>query len=574
MKFASKIPGLLFLLGVIGLTGWGVAHFRKAGQSNLIESLAMDMNAMKPEPGAVPVATQAVLLKTISSEMSFTGSLQAENEIMIASRVDGTLSSVSVYNGSRVSKGQLLAQISAPELQARTEITRRSQNQAQQELRLMQAESVRLKAEAESSEAEIASAQAEVKSAQADWGVWQERLPREKALYEAGAIALEELQRYQADARSAEQAFKSAQARLLGSRRNSQARRALLNENRIRQGISQSGVSKSQAEVRENQIIQSFTEIRAPFSGLISERLMAPGSVIPAGTPLLKLLAIDPIRVQIPVPEQEAHRFPRGTLLTFSTGAAPDDEIEARISSVTPQVKAGTRTQLLEALLPNPDGQLLPGQYVKARLQVPGDSLPHPTVPVQALHQLKGQDYVWVMRAKRAHHQAVEVLAQNAEEVSLEDLPTEDPVITEGYADLQEGMAVVPVQWGAEGPERLPEPGGEQRLAASNQWHLSLKQPENQVLEINLFPKPPQNDHVKLEFKWLQAGQTQDSVKLSLETSMPAMNMAGPALTAKNLGQGKYSAEFNGMSGLWRVRLQVETQGKRLKPISFEFNLP
>jgi len=77
------IPGFLFLTLSIVATVFVVQRFRLPGQSNMIESMAMDMATMKPEIGSVPVGTAAVALKSITSEQSYNGTVRGLNEIII-----------------------------------------------------------------------------------------------------------------------------------------------------------------------------------------------------------------------------------------------------------------------------------------------------------------------------------------------------------------------------------------------------------------------------------------------------------------------------------------------------------
>lgn len=569
------LPGLLLLLVVTLLTGWVLQHFRKAGQSDLITSLAMDMNSMRPRPGVVPVAVAPVELRVLEAEKSYTGTIRPENEVLVSARVDGTLTEIPVYNGTRVVKGQLLARLSAPELQARSAISRKAYSEAVEELQLSRQEAKRLKLEYAARQAEIAREAAELQAKEASLKFWQARLPRELALYQAGAIALETYQQAQTEAQMAESALQSARARLEQMQRNLHIQQNLIQENQVRQRQLQAAVAKAQADIQEKQIFENYTQIRAPFSGLVSERLVAPGSVVPAGTPLLKLISLNPIRVQVPIPESDVHHFRLGTRMIVSTAAAPDDEIETSVTAVTPQLREGSRTRLIEALLPNPEGQLLPGMYVKARLQLSHENQPRPVVPLTALHQLDGRDWVWVVRAQRAHRVPVEVLQRSTTHAALAALEIENPVITAGTTGLQEGVPVTPVRWGTEGPEQLPAPGGvNPRLSEQNRWQLTLRPEKDLEILISLSPQPPGQGPVTLRFQLQQAGQPVENARLSLETSMPDMNMPGPRLTARPTSPGNYTASFQGMSGLWQIALRIESKEQQFKPVYFEFNWP
>jgi HlyD family secretion protein len=570
------LPGLLLLAGSIALTGWVVNQFRLPGQSNMIESMAMDMNGMKPEAGTVPVGMAKVVLRMVQPELNYTGTLRGFNEISIASRVDGTLSSIPVYAGTQVRRGQLLAQLSAPELGAQTQTALSEQVQTRQELAVIEQETQRLQAEVNSAEANQNEAQAGLLSAQANWNYWLERLPREQALYQAGAIALEELQRYQADAKMAEATVRGAQQRIKVSQSEKKARQAMLGENAARKRAQRASIARAGAGVKERQILQAFTRVTAPVSGVITERLQAPGSVVAAGAPLMTLAQIDPIRVQIQVPEADLAQLKVGTMLTFSSAAHPNDEIEASISSIAPIARSSSRTHLVEAIVPNSEGLLLPGQYVNARLRSSeAESLPQPAIPDRAVLQLEGQDKVWTNRNGRAYLLDITVLARSGDWVWVEGLEKGTEVISDGYQNLTEGLAISPVRWTANGPANLPDAGGSQRLNDRNKWAIETNLSSELLLKVNLTPKPPIAGSNTLRLELLHGGQHPiTDAKISLKTSMPAMNMAGPALSMTHKGLGVYQAQLSGMSGLWQVIAQLESGGKRLKPFVFEFNIP
>lgn len=573
--FRKYLPGLLLLLGAIALTAFAVNRFRLPGQSNMIESMSMDMNAMKPEAGSTPVGTAQVVMRRVQSELTYSGTVRGLNEISIAARIDGTLTSVPVYAGSRVRRGQLLASLNAPELGAQVRTAQAEQAEARAELGAIAQEAVRLRAEEQAAAAGIGEAQAGVTAAEAELAYWRERLPRERELYEAGGISLEEYQRYQADYKVAESNVAAARQRVKAAQGERRSRSAMLGENAARQRAQQAAIARAGAGVSQQQVQQGFTTITAPVGGVITERLQAPGAVVGVGTPILTLAQIDPVRVQVRVPEADIAGLKVGGMLTLTTAAHPNDEIEASISSIAPASGAGTRTQTVEAIVPNPEGLLLPGQFVKARLRSGEGGAAKAAIPERALVQLQGTDSVWTIRNGRAHLVTVSVEAVNGDWAVVPDLEKGTEVITDGYESLTEGMAVTPVRWTENGPERLPEAGGGNRLNDRNGWALQANVSEDLVLKVAITPKPPVTGNNTLSFELLHGGQHPiTDARISLGTSMPAMNMGGPSLSAGHKGNGRYEAGFSGMSGLWQVVATIETGGKRLKPFTFEFNVP
>ncbi len=575
MILRKYLPGLVLLIASIALTAFAVQRFRLPGQSNMLESLAMDMNTMKPEPGSVPVGVTQVTLRRVQPELIYTGTVRGLNEISIAARVDGRLSAVRVYTGSRVRRGQLLASLSAPELGAQIDTAQAEQQEVQAELKVLAQEAQRLLSEEQTANASIGEAQAELKTAEANLAYWRERLPRELELYQAGGIAKEEYQRYQADHQGAESGVQAARQRLNAAESERKTRQALRRENLARQGAQKKSISRAGSSVRERQIQQGFTQITAPVSGVITERLLAPGSIVTAGTPILTLAQIDSVRIQVRISESDSSGLNIGDMLVFNSAAQPDNEIEASVSSISPSSGANTRTQIVEAIVSNPEGQLLPGHSVKVRLRKGMGEAPKPAIPERALVQIQGQDSVWTIRNGRAHLVPVTVEATGRDWVSVSELEKGTAIISEGYEGLSEGLVVTPVRWTENGPERLPEAGGSNRLHDRNGWTLQANLTQELVLKVAIDPKPPIVGKNTLGFELLHRGQHPiTDARIRLETSMPAMNMPGPDLTANHKIKGRYETEFTGMSGLWQVVTTVETGGKRLKPLTFEFNLP
>ena len=572
------IPGFLFLTLSIVATVFVVQRFRLPGQSNMIESMAMDMATMKPEIGSVPVGTAAVALKSITSEQSYNGTVRGLNEISIAAPIEGVLSLVSVYAGARVKKGQLLAQLNAPELMAETRVAQSQVQESEAEKALIAQEAVRLKAEMNAAASRMSEARATLKTAEANLKYWRERLPREKSLLETGGIPREEFERYQADTQAAEASVASAQATLRTLTYEHKAKGDLLQENGLRLRMQQTGIKTAAAKVQERKILENFTRIMAPLNGVITERLQAPGTLVTAGTPILTLAEISSVRIQVNVPDADISGFKVGDILRFTTSAQPDDEIETTISSIAPAAVSSSRTQILEAIVENADGLLIPGQYVKAHLQKTKEKDAQPTIPERAILQVGGQDGVWVVRNQRAHWEPLTVGVIDGEWATISDLEIGTQVITDGYEGLVEGMAVSPVTWTAEGPLQLPTAGGANRLHEGNQWSLTTPISPDFSLKVSISPQPPIPGENSLRFELTQEKQDKkiafSEATLSLKTSMPSMSMAGPSLVAKAEGKGVYVAAFSGMSGLWQIVATLEVEGKRLKPFTFELNTP
>jgi membrane fusion protein (multidrug efflux system) len=122
--------------------------------------------------------------------------------------------------------------------------------------------------------------------------------------------------------------------------------------------------------------------IRAPFAGVIAERNVSPGEYVRAESKVVTLVAVDPLRLELTIPEAFVSEVRANMSLTFRT-AADAAEQKAVVRYVGPSVRRQSRDLVVEAVVENPDRKLRPGMFVAANLTL-GDA-PVPVVPRQAV---------------------------------------------------------------------------------------------------------------------------------------------------------------------------------------------
>jgi multidrug efflux pump subunit AcrA (membrane-fusion protein) len=114
----SVVVALLSLAVLFLVARFVVTHYRRPGSMSVIEAQSMDMSVMKPPIGAVPVEVAMVSRGELSGGVSYTGSVLAFNDSVIAPRVTGRIIAMPVYPGDHVRRGQLLAKLDSDELRA------------------------------------------------------------------------------------------------------------------------------------------------------------------------------------------------------------------------------------------------------------------------------------------------------------------------------------------------------------------------------------------------------------------------------------------------------------------------
>jgi len=395
---------------------------------------------------------------------------------------------------------QAVAQKSAAE--ARIRGVRNAIQEARSQL--AQARAIREQAERELSAAEAsrATTAADIAAAEADVEYWDRQLMREQQLEKAGAASGEELQRATAQT-------KTARARLTQVRAAVREKQAMVSaaEARIRQaeagiqgaeaGLAQTTsdyqgavadataadanvdinayrvnqrraqIEQTTAQARTAGIVRGYAEIRTDQDGVVTERLVSPGTLVQPGMPILRVQKVSPARLQANVAESDLSGIRVGSPVTVTTLRDPSFRLTTRVSSVFEAANPQSRTVIVEALAANTDRRLVPGQYVVMQIAT---AFPRraTTVPVQAVRRDESQKpYVWTaVKAPSGTAIARRIPVKlgpsdGRRAVIVSGLRTGDRIIVRGLENLNDGAKVFPTSWGTEGPTELPPPSGD-----------------------------------------------------------------------------------------------------------------
>lgn len=267
------------------------------------------------------------------------------------------------------------------------------------------------------------------------------------------ASAQAELARTQAALTSAQQAYQRTKE-LFASRTISQAAMDTATEN---YDIARANVTAAQAAVDLAQLNVSYTNIKAPISGVISKSNFSVGSLINASSgPLARIVRLDPLRVAFALAES--------TLITFrqqeSHGASPPKldlslrlangtmfKGTGRIEYVDSEVNPQTGTATARAIFDNPDRILVPGQFVT--LIVREQDAPRlPVVPQTAVLRDREGPYVYVLGADNTvSMRRVELGTRVATGWAVtKGLSGGDEVVVQGVQRLRDGIKVQPTE--------------------------------------------------------------------------------------------------------------------------------
>ena len=219
--------------------------------------------------------------------------------------------------------------------------------------------------------------------------------------------------------------------------------------------------TRAQLELQRTRLER--TVVRAPFSGIVGERLVSLGDYVTPSTPLTTLQTVDPQRASFEVPERYAQELAEGQTVSFTVAAISDRQFTGTVDFVDPRVQLPGRTITVKAVVENPDRLLRPGMFIEARLAT--RTRPNAVVvPEEAILPLGGTNYVWAITDENtANRIEVELGVRRPGYVEiLSGLSAGDRVVTGGYEFLFPDAPVMITEGvGADQAEDAPVAGGE-----------------------------------------------------------------------------------------------------------------
>ena len=390
----------------------------------LILLLAAASSRAQDDPPAAVVVASAVR-RSFADTVRLLAEVEPLRQGRVSAEVDGLVETLDVVEGQSVAATDVVVRLGAELLRIRE---RRAA--AELELATKQLEEY----EAGSRPEDVAEARAEVAEAEAQLTRATDDLSRIADLVAKGAVRREELTKARAD----ELAARSVLA----------AKRAVLE--RVEAGPRAEQIARAGAEVATRQaaldeiadeIIR--TEIRPPFAGVITRKVVDRGHFVRRGDAVLEIVQLDPVRVSVPVPEALVPRVTVGATMTVRFDALGDEAFEAKVEAIVPVADRAARMFPVKLLLPNPEHRILTGMV--ARVDVPrGGSHEGTAVPREAIVRGPHGASVFVVRDGHATPAPIEIGASDGRWVELrgDSVAAGDSVVVRGNERLRPDQPV------------------------------------------------------------------------------------------------------------------------------------
>ncbi len=372
-------------------------------------SAAGKANESPEAPEPIAVAAMTVVEQPLARYIRATGSLTAEDQADVAAETAGRVVATPVERGTPVSDGTALVRLLATETEA--QVTEAEANAAQLEARLG----------ITAGDPFDVNAVPEVQTARSAYDLAESEFSRITLLLEQRVVSQSEYdqRRTQLDA---------SRQQLVSSRNAAAQQFQLLQAARARVTLARKALSD--------------TEVRAPFSGIVAERLVSVGDYVTRGTKVAVVVRINPLRVRLTVPEQFISAVRVGQPVQFEVDAYPSRQFTGTVRYVSPSLESSQRALTIEATVPNASGELKPGLFATARMEH-ADRTPGLLVPASAVQTTSGTSRLYVVDGDRVQERIVTVGQKVDAQVEITNgLEPRERVATTNVASLADGTRV------------------------------------------------------------------------------------------------------------------------------------
>jgi len=386
MRTAARSLFFLVVLGGVAFLGWKIY-----GRLQEDEGGAGGRRGGAGHPAPVEVAE--VRRGPIELRRTFTGTLEAPDELVISPKIPGRVQEIAVDLSDTVRRGQVVARLDNDEY---------------------------LQAVAQA-EADLKVARANLAQAKSALGIAERALERVQTLRERGISSESQL-----DVATAEQLAKQAAVEVAGAQ-----------------------VSRAESSLETARIRLAYTEIVANWKTgdderIVAQRYVDEGGTVAANAPLLSILELDPITGVVYVPERDYALLSVGQAVDLASDAYHGETFRAKIDRIAQTFRRETRQARVELRTANADRRLKPGMFIRATvvLQRVEDAA---LMPAAALTKRDDRAGVFLV-AEDGEHVAwrpLEIGIRDGETVQVLDDAFAGRVVTLGHQLIDDGSAIV-----------------------------------------------------------------------------------------------------------------------------------
>ena len=404
------IFGIFAVLSIVFAVAFFAGYVPLQKRNALIRADATEQSQAMPRVEVIKVERS-----TPGSLLRLPGNIQAVTEAPVLARADGYLQRRMADIGDRVSAGQPLAEIAAPEV----------------DQQILQA-----KATLQQAQAGLEQALANYEQGRSNLELARVTADRWSRVAANGGVSKQENDQYQAQYH-AQTASVQALEKAVGAQRGN--------------------IAAAEANLARLDEVQGYRIVKAPFNGVITQRNVDVGALVNSGnTMLFRIAQTETLRTYVNVPQTNASSIKPGQSAVVTVTNLPGRSFPGTVARMSDALDPASRTMLVEVQVPNTDGALLPGMYAQVELSslrlgasapllVPGDAL---------VVRATGTLVAVVQADHKVHFQKIEVGRDFGDRLEVINGLEEGATIIPNPGDaVREGVQVDPVL-------RAPKDGG------------------------------------------------------------------------------------------------------------------
>jgi HlyD family secretion protein len=389
--------------------------------------------AEKEAEPIVPVQVTEVKLDSIRRIVTSDAVLYPRNQASVVPKISAPVTKINVNRGDHVKQGQVLAVLENRDLSAAAMESKGMYEQAESSYKVTSGASV---------PEELTKSKADLQSAKQSLDAAQKVLESRQKLYSDGALARRQVDEAQVAYTQARGQYETAQEHLNSLQRFSQ-------QEQIKGAAAQAEAAKAHYQGAQAQL--SYSEIRSPITGVVTDRAIYEGEMASAGSPLFTVMDVSKVVARANIPQSQAAYVKVGAAATV-TQTDSSEEVSGKVIVVSPAVDPNSTTVQVWVEMENPRERLKPGATVHVSI-VAATLKNVVVVPAAAvLPSAEGDTVVMVVGSDSvAHEHKVEIGVREPDKVQIvSGVKPGEQAVTMGGVGLEDKAKV-----------RIEKPGGE-----------------------------------------------------------------------------------------------------------------
>lgn len=316
---------------------------------------AQEETPTRQMPSTPAVDVIKVTTGFLSQPREYIGTTEPIKEVILRAQAEGQILNLTVDVGDRVTTGQIIAQLDDTLLKAG--------------LYKAEAELASLNSAVTEAQADVISAQAQVKSNEVQLAQAKVDANRLEELYNEGAIAKREVELAQTEAKTAQQTVIASESQV--------------NVKQAAVKTAKGRITSQKAIIQEEKKRLTYTQIKAPSSGYVLERLTEQGNLIQPGGEVIKIGDFSQVKVTVAVSELDLENLALGKSVNVTLDAFPNQQFTGIINRISPSADRNSRQIPIEILLGNSEQKINGG--LLTRIKFTNNNNPPILIPETAL---------------------------------------------------------------------------------------------------------------------------------------------------------------------------------------------